>query len=59
MFGLSGRMVTMAGPFKRNSTGAQFGEIMPPGQAEPDGKGGHLVVVRPYVPAAAKLVSGE
>ena len=58
MFGLSGRMVTMAGPFKRNSTGAQIGEIMPPGQAEPDGKGGTLVV-RPYVPAAGKLVSGE
>ncbi len=48
VFGLSGKITTISGPFALDATGAQIGEIMPLGQAEPEGKDGmKLVVVYP------------
>jgi len=48
LYSRSGRMETMAGPFKLDPTGAQIGEITPLGQVEPDAHGvPHLVVVWP------------
>ncbi len=58
VFGLSGKMVTISGPFALDDTGAQIGELTPLGQVEPDGKGGmKLVVVYPpqFATAQAKL----
>jgi branched-chain amino acid transport system substrate-binding protein len=60
LFSLSGRMVTMAGPFKLDAMGAQTGEITPLGQVEPDGTGRlHLVVVYPRALATGQPVIGK
>ena len=59
VFGLSGKLTTLAGPFKLDDTGAQTGEITPLGQIEPDGKGMKLVVVYPPELATGKPVIGE
>jgi branched-chain amino acid transport system substrate-binding protein len=58
VFGLSGKMTTISGPFELDDTGAQIGELTPLGQVEPDGKGGmKLVVVYPsqFATGQAKL----
>lgn len=58
VFGLSGKMVTISGPFELDDTGAQIGELTPLGQVVPDGKGGmKLVVVYPsqFATGQAKL----
>ncbi len=38
VFGLSGKLKTLDGPFVLNSEGAQIGDITPLGQVQPDGK---------------------
>ena len=45
VFGLSGKMTTLSGPFELNAEGAQIGELQPLGQLQPDGKGGFKIVV--------------
>jgi branched-chain amino acid transport system substrate-binding protein len=59
VFGLSGKLTSLAGPFKLDETGAQIGEITPLGQVEPDGKGMKLVVVYPPDLATGKPVIGK
>jgi branched-chain amino acid transport system substrate-binding protein len=60
VFGLSGKLTTLAGPFKLDDTGAQVGEITPLGQVEPDGKGGmKFVVVYPPDLATGQPVIGK
>ncbi|MEO9191193.1 MAG: ABC transporter substrate-binding protein [Acetobacteraceae bacterium] len=59
VFGLSGKLVGLSGPFKLDDTGAQIGEITPLGQVEPDGKGMKLVVVYPPELANGKPVIGK
>lgn len=60
VFGLSGKLTTLSGPFKLDDTGAQIGELTPLGQVEPDGKGGmKLVVVYPPEFATGKPVIGK
>lgn len=60
VFGLSGKLTTLAGPFKLDDTGAQVGEITPLGQVEPDDKNGmKLVVVYPPDLATGKAVLGK
>lgn len=57
VFALSGKLETMAGPFKLNSEGAQIGELDPFGQLQPDGKSGlKMVVVYPPDIAEGKPV---
>jgi branched-chain amino acid transport system substrate-binding protein len=60
VFGLSGKLTTLQGPFKLDDTGAQVGEITPLGQVAPDGKGGmKLVVVYPPDLATGQPVIGK
>jgi branched-chain amino acid transport system substrate-binding protein len=59
VFGLSGKLVSLSGPFKLDDTGAQIGEITPLGQVEPDGNGMKLVVVYPPDLANGKPVIGK
>lgn len=60
VFALSGKLETMAGPFKLSSEGAQIGELDPVGQLQPDGKGGlRMAVVYPPDIAQAKPVFGD
>lgn len=60
VFALSGKLVTISGPFELNATGGQIGEIMPLGQVEPEGKEGmKLVVVYPPDLAGAKAKLGH
>ncbi|MDQ2801327.1 MAG: ABC transporter substrate-binding protein [Pseudomonadota bacterium] len=59
VFGLSGKLVGLSGPFKLDETGAQVGEITPLGQVEPDGKGMKLVVVYPPDLANGQPVIGK
>ncbi len=60
VFGLSGKLTSLQGPFKLDDTGAQVGEITPLGQVEPDGKGGiKLVVVYPPDLANGQAVIGK
>ena len=59
VFGLSGKLTTLAGPFKLDDTGAQVGEITPLGQVEPDGNGMKLVVVYPPDLATGKAKLGD
>ena len=60
VFGLSGKLTSLQGPFKLDDTGAQIGEITPLGQVEPDGEGGvKLVVVYPPELANGKPVIGK
>jgi branched-chain amino acid transport system substrate-binding protein len=60
VFSLSGKLTSLAGPFKLDNTGAQIGEITPLGQVEPDGKGGmKLVVVYPPDLATGQPVIGR
>ncbi len=60
VFGLSGKLTTLAGPFKLDDTGAQIGEITPLGQVEPEGKDGmELVVVYPPDLANGKAELGQ
>ncbi len=59
IFGLSGKLVTLDGPFALNAEGAQVGEVHLLGQLRPDGKGGlRLGVVYPPRFANAKPVFG-
>jgi branched-chain amino acid transport system substrate-binding protein len=59
VFGLSGKITTISGPFKLDPTGAQIGEIMPLGQVEPEGQSGmKLVVVYPPDLASGKAKLG-
>jgi len=60
VFGLSGRLTTLAGPFRLDDRGAQIGEVAPLGQVEPEGKDGmKIVVVYPPNLAAGKAVFGQ
>ena len=60
VFGLSGKLTTLAGPFKLDDTGAQVGEITPLGQVEPDGKDNmKIVVVYPPDLATGKAQLGQ
>jgi len=55
VFALSGKLVTLDGPFALDETGGQIGEITPLGQLQPDGKGGlNLGVVFPLNLATIK-----
>jgi branched-chain amino acid transport system substrate-binding protein len=48
IFGLSGKLTTMTGPFELNAEGGEVGELNPIGQLRPDGKGGlHIEAVYP------------
>ncbi|MBW4089540.1 MAG: ABC transporter substrate-binding protein, partial [Proteobacteria bacterium] len=59
VFGLSGKLKTLDGPFVLNSEGAQIGAITPLGQVQPDGKDVKLVSVYPPKFANAKAVLGK
>jgi branched-chain amino acid transport system substrate-binding protein len=60
VFGLSGRLTTLAGPFRLDDRGAQVGEVAPLGQVEPDGKQGmKIVVVYPANLTTGKAVLGQ
>ena len=60
VFGLSGRLTTLAGPFRLDDRGAQIGEVAPLGQVEPEGKDGmKIVVVYPPRLATGKGVLGQ
>lgn len=60
VFGLSGKLTVLQGPFKLDETGAQIGEITPLGQVEPNGKGGvKLNVVYPADLATGQPVIGK
>ncbi|HEX5325679.1 MAG TPA: amino acid ABC transporter substrate-binding protein [Acetobacteraceae bacterium] len=60
VFGLSGKLTTLAGPFKLDATGAQIGEITPLGQVVPEGTDGmKIVVVYPPELATGKAVLGK
>ena len=60
VFGLSGKLTSLQGPFKLDDTGAQVGEVTPLGQVEPNGKGGiKLVVVYPPDLATGQAVIGK
>ncbi len=59
VFGLSGKLVGLSGPFKLDETGAQIGELTPLGQVEPEGKGMKLVVVYPPDFANGQPVIGK
>jgi branched-chain amino acid transport system substrate-binding protein len=52
VFGLSGKLKTLDGPFELDKNGAQTGEVMPLGQLVPDGKSGLKFSVV-YPPEAA------
>ena len=56
VFGLSGKLTTLAGPFKLDDTGAQIGEITPLGQVEPDGKGMKAIRGLALADASARYV---
>lgn len=57
VYGLSGKLRTLDGPFELDETGGQIGEITPLGQFGSDGKGGlKLNVVYPHDLATAKPV---
>jgi len=57
VFGLSGKLRTLDGPFVLDETGGQIGEITPLGQLVPDGKDGvKMNVVFPPENATAKAV---
>ncbi|MGC8474911.1 MAG: ABC transporter substrate-binding protein [Acetobacteraceae bacterium] len=53
VFAQSGRLRTLAGPFRLNSEGGQTGEMTPIGQLHADGHGG-LRLVAVYPPATAR-----
>ncbi len=59
VFGLSGKLTTLQGPFKLAPDGAQVGEITPLGQVEPEGKGVKLNVVYPPDLANSQPVIGQ
>jgi branched-chain amino acid transport system substrate-binding protein len=60
VFGLSGKLTTVAGTFELDETGAQIGEITPLGQLVPDGKGGvKLNVVYPPDVGNAQPILGK
>ena len=52
VFALSGKLRTLAGPFRLNREGGQIGEMTPVGQLRADGHGG-LRLVAVYPPATA------
>lgn len=58
VFGLSGKLTSLAGPFKLDKYGAQIGEITPLGQVASDGKGGikfNVVYPEQYKTANAEI----
>jgi branched-chain amino acid transport system substrate-binding protein len=56
IFGLSGKLRTIDGPFKLDAQGAQIGELTPLGQFLAQGSGVKLVTVWPVDVAAAKPI---
>jgi branched-chain amino acid transport system substrate-binding protein len=60
VFGLSGNLTSLQGPFKLAPDGAQIGEITPLGQVEPNGSGGvKLNVIYPSDLANAQPAIGK
>lgn len=59
VFGLSGKLTALQGPFKLAPDGAQIGELTPLGQVVPEGKGVKLNVVYPPDLANAKPEIGK
>jgi len=58
VFGLSGKLTSLAGPFELDKFGAQVGEITPLGQVASDGKGGikfNVVYPEQYKTADAEI----
>jgi branched-chain amino acid transport system substrate-binding protein len=59
VFGLSGKLKTLDGPFELDAEGAQIGAITPLGQVQPDGKTVTLKSVYPAAFANGKAVLGK